>query len=508
MSRQYGRRSDSQPSEVWDERWVVLQATINALKDRTAGTDDPTVIFIRSALNSLESFAEQLINYFRADRPRPPQLTRDYALRVILNQVGHDVSLYSQAFFQRTGVGERMQQALKVADAVADAMLKPARDQHMFVTPVWQDPDFNKPVVVTYAQKSPSIRVIPYAPIALIAFPYSCVKYVRGGEDKSVMRDFLAVAHEVGHYVYRHGRLPETNKSAWLHIYRALPRMMHELTPTISRDDAEWAKRWVEESFADVYGCRVAGPIMALNFQDFLLENNDDLAFITDDDKHPSPNVRGEIFTQTLERMNVEETWPARMRDRWLAKRATIPDAASIFIQDNQKRPIADAQRLLVAMIAKLNDLLGEIEFDQDLLFGFRNPSSWVDHKEVNDLSRIAEDGNSAFDQGLYAKWETEGVNLLNQRPRVLQASPPIVNWGIKTGGDDKTLFEVWQSELVSDYLNSLPPLSTQVKGYQTIDGIPISLDEANRRQLEWLITLNAASWTTEGPDGDPPKTI
>ncbi|NJN55367.1 MAG: hypothetical protein HC804_11780 [Anaerolineae bacterium] len=54
---------------------------------------------------------------------------------------------------------------------------------------------------------------------------------------------------------------------------------------------------WLEEIFADVYGCLVAGPVMAYDFQELSLDNKD---FNEDDGEHPLAAIRPFIYTQVL----------------------------------------------------------------------------------------------------------------------------------------------------------------------------------------------------------------
>jgi hypothetical protein len=153
----------------------------------------------------------------------------------------------------------------------------------------------DKTTVMTYFQNSASIRIIPYASVALVAIPFTATE---------VKRDYLALPHEVGHYVYRHGKIK--GKS----IPQALGQRLMELDPPSPR----WARRWKEEIFADLYGCLIGGPVTALSFQDLARQSSRTPiihvpgeylygSFTEDDGVHPVSVVRPYVYTNVLRRM-------------------------------------------------------------------------------------------------------------------------------------------------------------------------------------------------------------
>jgi hypothetical protein len=128
---------------------------------------------------------------------------------------------------------------------------------------------------VTYFQKSTNIRVIPYAPVALVGLPFTAL------ENK---RDFLAIPHEIGHYVFRHGQDVATN------LQGAVPQQ------------PAWRRRWLEEIFCDAYGALIAGPVAGLSFQDMALSKPLH-AFVNDDGEHPVAFIRPNIYLSMFEKM-------------------------------------------------------------------------------------------------------------------------------------------------------------------------------------------------------------
>ncbi|MBN1582870.1 MAG: hypothetical protein JXA89_19320 [Anaerolineae bacterium] len=172
----------------------------------------------------------------------------------------------------------RAQKALDIADRLAWAALQPAISAGLV------DKDTT---VLVYFTKLNSIRIIPYAPVALIGIPLTCI---------NSPQDYLAIPHEIGHYVFRRGIHGETD--------------IHKEIDT-ETDCAPWR----EETFADVYGCIVAGPVAALSFQAIQMERKPK-SFITDDGEHAMPMIRPYVYTQTLYKTGFPE-WGKRLEDLW-----------------------------------------------------------------------------------------------------------------------------------------------------------------------------------------------
>jgi hypothetical protein len=203
-----------------------------------------------------------------------------------------------------------------------------------------QPPD-KLPTAVTYFQKSPDIRVIPYAPVALVGIPYSC---------QQLPRDLLAVPHEVGHYVFSHGTLGYgTADEKPLRKY--LLDRLGQIVPKESRDYRRLS-RWLEETFADVYGACVAGPVMALDFQDLQLHTGRE-RFITDDNDHPVPVLRPKIHLQVLRKRDpggwaawadvLQRNWEERLEKRERVDQIVNPTRnLDHFISDGEPVAVAN----------------------------------------------------------------------------------------------------------------------------------------------------------------------
>jgi hypothetical protein len=242
--------------------------------------------------------------------------------------------------------------------------------------------------------------------VAVVGVPFTCI---------TTPRDYLATPHEIGHYVYHHGE--------------GIKFKLHNLLPVMP----EWGAGWLEEIFADVYGCLVAGPVIGLDFQDLLVDN--DLArFVSSDGEHPIDAVRPYIYIKVLKEMGFENAAKA-LKENWkqiLKKRGNpqsfMPDGefgevplsvAKAFVKEtavtilnylkersvpvNQTwtqdlpTPDTDPDELYKAFAGKLDDLAKtpvntlQIDMDEDKLFvvlpggekrnqrQIGNTQSWVD---------------------------------------------------------------------------------------------------------------------------------
>lgn len=193
----------------------------------------------------------------------------EYAFCVLLDQIACDLDVIQRAIGQRQV--EWLQPTLDRADKYAFHILQRAKDWNLLPC---------ETTAITYFQKSHSVRVIPYAPVALVGIPFSCTRFDP---------DMMAVPHEIGHYVFWHGRKLLSGSSKPLR---------NDLDSHILQEPG-WLYRWVEEIFADVYGCWASHPFIALDFQD-LQQECSSYYFVRDDRVHPAPILRPYIYIQAL----------------------------------------------------------------------------------------------------------------------------------------------------------------------------------------------------------------
>jgi hypothetical protein len=144
--------------------------------------------------------------------------------------------------------------------------------------------------VLTYFQKTPAIRLLPYVPLAVIGIDLTAV------EDPVRL---VAVAHEVGHHVYRQ---MTTNYAANVDAQVA----QRAAAPAAATHYPGWLLAWAEEIFADVYGVLVAGPVAGLSVQAMLLAELPGL-LLEDDADHPLPALRPEIAIAVLRKLSARQ---------------------------------------------------------------------------------------------------------------------------------------------------------------------------------------------------------
>lgn len=278
---------------VWNNRWNAL---MEILEDMEKRYKNPTF----SAMSiSLKTFGDDQFKFFvEGFKHGSLLLSFDFPpeniYRATLDQVAYDITAIQQAVDQRESSFSKMKKSLAVADALTQNSLNLGIDSKLI-----------KPAaVISYFLKSSNIRVIPYAPVAIVGVPYSCL---------TTVRDYLATPHEVGHYIYQNGAIASD-------LYKLLPGM------------PEWGAGWLEEIFADVYGCLVAGPVIGLDFED-LLNDNDQEHFVSSDGHHPVDAIRPYIYIKTLKELGFVNAAEA-LKKRWHEILAQRGSPQSFFPDD------------------------------------------------------------------------------------------------------------------------------------------------------------------------------
>jgi len=282
-----------QTPAVWNRRWNALAEILEHMK---RNYKNPTF----SAMSlSLKTFGDGQFKFFvEGFKNGSLLLSFDFPpeniYRATLDQVAYDITAIQQAVDQRGNGFSKMKKSLAIADALTQNSLNLGIDSKL-IEPA---------AVISYFLKSSNIRVIPYAPVAIVGVPYTCL---------TTVRDYLATPHEVGHYIYHNGAIASD-------LYKLLPGM------------PEWGAGWLEEIFADVYGCLVAGPVIGLDFED-LLNDNDQERFISSDGHHPVDAIRPYIYIKTLKELGFVNAAEA-LKKRWLEILAQRGNPQSFYPDD------------------------------------------------------------------------------------------------------------------------------------------------------------------------------
>jgi hypothetical protein len=419
--------------DIWSDRWSALADTMDSMIEQYTDLSNPTY---KTLVSCLRAFGEKHFLFFyegfntnrlRQSLPYP----KEYVLRSILDQVAFDISIIRRCVSQHQQGTAEMKQTLAKGDALVQDALNLATEAKCI----------KDTVALTYFDKSAKIRVLPYAPVALIGIPYTTT---------TVKRDYLAIPHEVGHYVYWHSGYLASD-------YRAsVP-----FKPT-------WLWQWLEEIFADVYGCLVAGPVIGVDFQDLLLDElRDD--FIKDDGVHPLDAIRPEIYERALQELGFSNTSKA-LSKRWqqcLKKRGTPTE----FVPSGEQQAV-----LFEDAIPKM--LVAVDQARQTL-----NPLHEV--RENNSSGYWSQDlGNGKSPETLYddfKKWLKESPTVhINQ----LQEQDNKVGVSTQNAGLENTR----QKGETNTWLDSM---------MQNVSGSGgVRLDPA-----AWLPIFRAVGWTVKGPE-------
>jgi hypothetical protein len=299
--------------QVIDETIEWAETDLGALGD---SFEDGQLRACLEALRALRHFGDAAFGFFDHGfrfgyLKRSKAYSYRYVLRTILDQMSVDLNLLQKAIFQRRRVGqgetpERTAQAktLALADRLAFHALKPAVEQGVM----------RKGSVVTHLAKQFDIRVVPFYDIVLIGIPYTTFS-----DDGAPTPDFLAILHEVGHYLFERGRVPGTDSYIDVFLRRAL--LDGNGGWGLAEDD--WRVRWLEELFADAYGSFVAGPVNVLSLQERLKDNRPSTLW-QDTGEHPIPVLRPLIQTRILRRITDDlgeplyTEAPERLDQEWL----------------------------------------------------------------------------------------------------------------------------------------------------------------------------------------------
>ena len=236
-----------------------------------------------TALHSLAAFARKQFDFllkglqpggaFEAD-PRYPLA---FLLEATARQTSFDIDVLLRSVSHREAASSTvlMRQTLELADQLAREAIAPAVG-HGLVEPT---------VMLSYFQKLPTIRLMPYVPLAVIGIDFSAV----GDRNRLV-----AIAHETGHHVYR---------QITVNYLANLDEQIEALAQPAPQAEAErwpsWLLAWEEEIFADTYAALIAGPIAALGLHKVILTGRRD-SLVEDDGDHPLDALRPQILHTTL----------------------------------------------------------------------------------------------------------------------------------------------------------------------------------------------------------------
>lgn len=457
--------------QIWDVRWDGLFQYMNNLLShyKPIAEKNPRINTIMVTIECLKQFGHTQYGFFRKsflNDIETDNFPAENAIAATLDQISYDIAVLEKAATQRMGATD----VLKKADYLAYEAIRPLLPQA-----IENEEDRNlvlreDTTVLTYFQKSASVRIIPYAPIVLVGIPFTCL---------STSIDFLAIPHEVGHYIYRHSLLKVNAFNEFLE----------------GSDFDELTKSWFEEIFSDIYGALIAGPVIGLSFQDLQM-NKTIKDFYTDDGEHPLSILRPYIYINLFKISQNQEIsgWISLLAENWkkyLLKRSNrLPEELKVVEGVLAEGELPKFKLIASSDVSTIDEYISMSE-ERITQSERRLDKIIIDIREI--LFRRIPDSSWPFD--LSAPKEGQSVTELY------------------------TKF-VEFIEGVSSRTESIPELRLGENGIILVNGISVNRKigdtglpiEGYKNEFiyepdtkfvaeEWLRVLDAGGWTVKGPD-------
>ncbi len=459
LDRQSVQTGLSEYPDVLNKR--VLKGTVESLK-----------LFGREQFNFFNAGFNQTTGYLENKDEYPPEVI----INTTLNQIATDLATIERAIDQRRD-RKIKQEILKQADVLASDALGLAKKLGLIETVC----------PITYLYKVPSIHVIPYAPVALIGVPYSVISSREGHLE--TLRDYLAIPHEVGHYIYWHGHKKNSGDKFYDILY-------DDLESKYKQDDVPGEPgepdrpvqhlyaHWLEEIFADVYACLVGGMATARSIQTILLDNLPARSLV-DDGEHPIARLRPYIYISVLDKLMpgsgtfFKNEWINRYPDTDFDKKIKINR------YDKYYQPVSSEERTIRQVKDDLEDIVSKIF---NLIVGgtIESYTSWVELEifQDNDVN------NTASIDDLYEKLFDKDASGNGNRLHITKYSQIIWPFYDIENGKWK------ESESADTYLNlTSDDLRT---ARDTLE----KLSASNRAKFEvWREVFQAGGWSSGGGD-------
>lgn len=440
--------------EIWEKRREAVSLTMDQmaamLPDHPAQRRQAT---LENVLTALQAFGEDQVDFFldgffgsegRKFLEPSTLYSPDYVLSTTLNQITHDLNVIGRAWEQRReGFAPAItQEALAKADQIANQVLTPAI-RYGLIDPA---------IAVTYFQKDTNVRIIPYAPVSFIGLSLT---------GQTVPRDLLAIPHEVGHYIYRYGRVSHGPQAGCRLNAAVLQRYSSQAT---------WRAAWMEEIFADVYGALVAGPVMALGFEDLLRASPRD-QFIHDDGEHPVAALRLGIYLTVFAKMGVDDDVQKALRARKEALWAEYGQPVTFISAAGDELNLRDTEGELAELV---NALLTK-ELD-----GFRPAPLWPGKVD-----------GAALPAALYEEFERAFAALAGSQAKLIDLQQSEAGWIELQAPHDE-----WNGKRSKRKIGDTEPwidgIKAMVRGNDAIT-LPPSV---------WMALFDGSGWATETGGG------
>lgn len=255
----------------------LLLDTLPGIDASDAQDPPPIVALAQKALDHFDCLDGDRLQRAPQRLRRDDELPPDYVLRTIVDKVAYDYNeIIKPAIHQRRHGTPAEKETLRLADRWGQSLLAPlgskAPEGMERVLAV-------DPVVITYFNHSPMIRMIPYAAVALVGIPPTA-------SSPGNRRDLLILPHELGHYIYWHGRFSG--------------ELLHKHVPGLLADQPPFLRRWIQEIFADVCGLIISHEPAVLPAALSMIRDNAPRNYLADNQIHPIDAVRLDIYLSAI----------------------------------------------------------------------------------------------------------------------------------------------------------------------------------------------------------------
>lgn len=449
----------SQNGTIWYARWQAIQQIIETSVTNIQETQNlPRQTTLLNTFKCLNAFGERQFKFFfegfyggeRYLEPSP-RYPADYVLRATLDQIVFDITALQRAWHQRKLGSDEEKAALHRADILADQALQLACQADLI----------HPAIAITYFQKIHTARVIPYAPVALLAIPLSCAT----NSAQPNARDFLAIYHEVGHYVYRHGII----NSERVPVYLA----------NRFYDRPIWVQAWLEEIFADIFGAMMAGPLIALDFQELQSDNLPE-QFAEDDGVHPIPLIRPEIYLKVLEKRRGKDMVWEMLSDNWerIVQRRGNPKQFRPRSSYGQWQKIKETRDCLLEVVEVIADQLQQ-QLSRDAFLYEQIPAQPSPYDEA--LTNLPTQTDLTYFYQLIGQVLAQPSQDGNAQEFVLEGTRQRIGTWSKHLGNGKT--SLWTDWLLDEHAQKV---------------------SRNRLPSEvWALVFSTQGWCVKGPEND-----
>lgn len=408
----------------WVDKYNSYEVLLDELQDNIVASNAHEKIKqgLPLLIDQFREFAKIQFDFFRTgfvstksllgiSKEKPPK----YVLQKTLEQIANDLTVLEQIADDWTSSteGRPKELPLKQATVMADNAFTFAYKNGFLKESISS---------FIYLHKTPVVRVIPYAKVALIGIPYTSVNPV--SNNGITLQSLLAIPHEVGHFVYWNGQ----HKGQSIRTY---------LIGQLKANNSSRYFHWLEEIFADVYSSYVGGTVTAQSIQDILLDNRPSL-FDLDDGCHPPAIIRPHVYAYTYEdakRGEIISGWEEKIDELKIPK---VYKHARIIKENNRIQSLAfneipfgdgvpsDGREIIETIVRVVAEIFSNKNKDARWANGAFGQSAY------DELEAKIADSDSVLHVGAFDKESEAEIqqNVLTQHPFITKRTELLIQMG------------------------------------------------------------------------------